>query len=158
MPDRVSGVAQLTRTIYAVVVMRGLTMRWFGKEPPKELWDEAIAWPIGDIEAAERLRGICRSAADSAAWVGGFAGRADPGKSVLKQHERESARYQQAARAAMEIAMKISDELMRDAGVREIVELCLKAGDLKTARVLFRAVQSPAIRDMVLRDRPDLAP
>src|SRR5262245_44669516 len=139
-------------------VTRGRTMRWFGKEPPKELWDEAIAWPIGDIEAAERLRNICRSAADSAARVGAFVGHADPSKSVLKQHERESARYQNAARAAMAIAMKISDELMRDAGVKEIVELCLKARDLKTARVLFRAVQSPSIRDMVLRDRPDLVP
>ena len=133
-------------------------MRWFGREPPRELWDEAIAWPIGDIEASERLRNICRSAADSAAWVGDFAGRVDPGKSVLKQHERESGRYQNASRAAMAIAMKITDGLMRDAGVKEIVELCLKANDLKTARVLFRAVQSPLIRDMVLRDRPDLVP
>jgi hypothetical protein len=133
-------------------------MRWFGKQPPKELWDETLAWPVGDIEAAERLRNICRSAADSATWVAGFAGRMNAGKAVRKQHACESARYQSASRAAMAIAMKISDGLMRDAGVKEIVELCLKANDLKTARILFRAVQSPVIRDMVLRDRPDLVP
>jgi hypothetical protein len=133
-------------------------MRWFGKEPPKELWDEAISWPIGDIEAAERLRNICRSVADSAAWVGSSGGRAELTGKSFQRHERESTRYQHAARAAMAIAMKISDELMRDAGVKEIVELCLKANDLKTARILFRAVQSPSIRDMVLLDRPDLAP
>jgi hypothetical protein len=52
--------------------------------------------------------------------------------------------------------MKVSDNLMRDAAVRDIVDLCLKAGDLKTAKILFRAIQAPSIRDMVLRDHPDL--
>jgi hypothetical protein len=153
--DRAGAMARITRAIYAGFVTQGRAMRWFGKEPPKELWDEAIPQPVGDIEAAERLRNICRSAADSAAWVGSSAGRADTNKD---KHERERARYQQAARAAMHIAMKMSDELMRDAGVKEIVELCLKASDLKTARILFRAVQSPSIRDTALRDYPDLAP
>ena len=132
-------------------------MRWFSKEKPGEIWDEAIQWPIGDIEAAERLRNICRSAADSADWIGGYAARADSGKKPMqKQYQLEAARYQRAARAAMEIAMKISDELMRDAGVKEIVELCLRANDLKTARILFRAVQAPSFRDVVLQEHPEL--
>ena len=65
-------------------------------------------------------------------------------------------RYERAAKVAMEIAMKMSDELMRDAAVRDIVDLCLKANDMKTARILLRAIQAPSIRDMVLRDHPDL--
>ena len=32
----------------------GRAMRWFGREKPRETWDEAIEWPLGDIEAAER--------------------------------------------------------------------------------------------------------
>jgi hypothetical protein len=124
-------------------------MRWFDKEKPKEVWDEPVPSPLGDIEAAERIRNICRSVADGAAVV---AARADGSKSVQKQFELESERYQQAARAAMELAMKVSDDLMRDAAVREIVELCLTANDLKTAKILFRAIQSPAIRDPMLRD------
>ena len=32
----------------------------------KEIWDEEIQWPIGDIQAAHKIREICRSAADSA--------------------------------------------------------------------------------------------
>lgn len=36
----------------------------------------------------------------------------------------------------MEVAMKISDDLMRDAAVRQIVVLCLTARDMKTARIL----------------------
>jgi hypothetical protein len=129
-------------------------MRWFGKEKPKEVWEEAAPSPLGDIEAAERIRNICRSAADSAAVV---ATRADGARKASQQKvELESDRYQRAARAAMELAMKVSDELMRDAAVREIVELCLKASDLKTAKILFRAIQSPAIRDPLLGDFPVL--
>ena len=56
----------------------------------------------------------------------------------------------------MEIAMKISDELMRDASVRQIVDLCMSANDLKTARILFRAIQAPSIVKEVLTDHPML--
>ena len=137
-------------------------MRWFNnkvqpKAGLKDIWEEPVPVPLGDIEAADRIRHICRSASDSAEWVGGVAPRTDNSKrSPPKQHETESARYQRAAKAAMEIAMKVSDELMRDAAVREIVELCLTARDMKTARILFRAIQSPSIRDGLLREHPEL--
>jgi hypothetical protein len=132
-------------------------MRWFGTEKPVEVWDEPIQWPLGDIEAAEKIRAICQSAADSADFVGGRAERADGRRrSPPKQHEVEAMRYQRAAKTAMEIAMKVRDALMRDAAVREIVDLCIRANDLKTARILFRAIQAPAIRDPLLAEHPEL--
>ena len=54
----------------------------------------------------------------------------------------------------MEIAIKISDGLLRDSAVREIVDLCMKANDLRTARILFRAVQSVSIREDMQTDHP----
>jgi len=123
-------------------------MRWFGKTRQMEIWDEPISWPIGDIEAAHKIRDICRSAADSAEKVGRSS------DVVNKKIRNDVERYQRAAKAAMEIAMKICDELMRDAAVREIVELCLKADDLRTAQPLFRAIQARSIREDVLRDHP----
>ena len=129
-------------------------MRWFGREKPGEIWEQAIASPAGDIEAAETIRNICRSAADSAELV---AHLTENGKrSAQKKQQAESDRYERAAKAAMEIAMKMSDELMRDAAVREIVDLCLTANNTRTAKILFRAIQAPAIRDMVLRDHPEM--
>jgi hypothetical protein len=125
-----------------------MAMRWFGKTRQTEIWDEPISWPIGDIEAAHKIRDICRSAADSAEKVGRSS------DVVNKKIRNDVERYQRAAKAAMEIAMKISDELMRDAAVREIVELCLKANDLRTAQPLFRAIQARSIREDVLRDHP----
>ena len=127
-------------------------MWWFNKAEPKEIWDQEIQWPIGDIEAAHRIRDICRSAEDSAAKVNGFAVRSDnPG-------HNETERYARAAKAAMEIAMKISDDLLRDASVRTIVDLCVKADDMRTARILFRAIQAESIRQDVLNDHPILRP
>ena len=133
-------------------------MRWFGKEKRGDIWDEEIQWPLGDIEAADRIRNICRSATDSAERIGGVAGAVDGGrkKPDKKQGERDTERYERAARTAMEIAMKISDGLMRDVAVGEIVDLCLKANDMKTARILFRAIQAASIRETVLGDHPAL--
>ena len=99
---------------------------------------------------------VCRSAADSAASVGHPADSRK--KRDAKKNLDDGERYKGAARAAMEIAMKMSDDLMRDAGVGEIIELCLKANDIKTERILFRAIQSPSIRDGMLSDHPALRP
>jgi hypothetical protein len=126
-------------------------MRWFKRQSPTEIWDESIEGPIGDIEAAHKIRDICRSAADSAEKVAGFAGLFDTAK---KKYEAE--RYQRAAKRAMEIAMKIADDLLRDSAVRQIVSLCLKANDLRTARILFRAIQAASIREEVLQEHPTL--
>src|SRR5262245_41599355 len=125
-------------------------MQWFKRARRKDIWDEAIEGPFGDIEAAKRIREICRSAADSAEKVGAAADRSH------KKIKGDVERYERAARTAMEIAMKVSDELLRDAAVRQIIELCVKAGNLTTARTLFRAIQSKAIQDDALRDFPQL--
>ena len=128
-------------------------MRWFKKkEKSAEIWDEPIQWPIGDIEAAHKIRDICRSAVDSAAKTGSLAGDRNSDK---QQYDVQ--RYEHAARAAMEIAMKITDDLLRDTAVRQIIDLCLTADDARTARILFRAIQAQSIREEVLRDHPLLA-
>ena len=125
-----------------------MAMRWFDKPKPKEIWQEPVAWPLGDIEAAHRIRDICRAASASAEKVGAPGG---------KNPQHEFQRYEAAARAAMETAMKISDDLLRDTAVRQIVDLCLMACDFRTARILFRAIQAQSIREEVLRDHPLLA-
>jgi hypothetical protein len=133
-------------------VFKGTAMRWFskGKRKRKEIWDENIEWPIGDIEAAHKIREICRAAADSAEKAGSSADRPD------NNSKYETERYERAAKAAMEIAIKISDDLLRDSSVRQIVNLCVTANDLRTARILFRAIQAVSIREDVLNEHPML--
>jgi hypothetical protein len=36
-----------------------LVVRWLSKDKQEELWDEVIQWPIGDLEAARKIREIC---------------------------------------------------------------------------------------------------
>ena len=115
-----------------------MAMRWFNKPKPQEIWEQPIAWPIGDIEAAHRIRDICRAAADIAD----------------KKQPSEVERCERAARAAMEIAMKIGDDLLRDTAVRQIIDLCLMTDNQRAARILFRAIRAPSIREEVLRDHP----
>jgi hypothetical protein len=134
--------------------IQGMVMRWFSKDKRKEIWDEDVQWPIGDIEAAHRIRDICRSAADSAEKLGSLADRPENPDNQKNKHDAE--RYDRAAKAAMQIAIKISDDLLRDSSVRQIVNLCVKANDLRTARILFRAVQAVSIREDVLNDHPIL--
>jgi hypothetical protein len=128
-----------------------MAMWLFNKGKREEVWDEPIQWPIGDIEAAHKIRHICRSATDSAGKVGSFAGSPDN-----KKNSYDAERYERAAKAAMEIAIKISDDLLRDSAVRQIVDLCVTARDLKTARILFRAIQAVSMREEVLNDHPIL--
>jgi hypothetical protein len=124
-----------------------MAMRWFDKPKPKDIWEEPIAWPIGDLEAAQRIRDICRAAAEIARKMVAASGEA---------RQVESQRYERAARTAMEIAMKIGDDLLRDSAVRQIIDLCLITDDQRTAKILFRAIQAPSIREEVLRDHPGL--
>ena len=131
---------------------KGMAMWRFKRSKGKEIWEEEIQWPIGDIEAAHKIRQICRAALDSAEKVGGFAGRPDNKKS-----KAETERYERAAKAAMAIAMKISDDLLRDSSVRQIVDLCMKAEDMRTARILLRAIQAASIREEVMKDYPLLS-
>jgi hypothetical protein len=131
--------------------IQGVAMWWFSKGKRKEIWDEEIQWPIGDIQAAHRIRDICRSAADSAERAGSAAGRPDN-----KKNQSEAERYGRAAKAAMEIAIRISDDLLRDSSVRQIVSLCVTANDLRTARILFRAIQAVSIREDMLNEYPML--
>jgi len=140
----------LRRIVCLANALAAYSMHWFKKDRAKDIWDEAIEWPIGDIEAAHRIRDICSSAAGSAEKIGSAADRSHT------KIKPEAERYERAAKVAMEIAIKVSDDLLRDAAVRQIVELCLKANDIRTARTLFRAIQSESISADVLKEHPSL--
>jgi hypothetical protein len=62
------------------------------------------------------------------------------------------------AKARTEITIKLSNDLLRDSAVCEILDLCLKADDTKTAQILFRAIQTAPIRGDVLNEHPALRP
>jgi hypothetical protein len=56
----------------------------------------------------------------------------------------------------MQIALRISDDLVRDAALRQIIDLSVKAKSLRTAEVLLRGIQAVSVREDVLNDNPIL--
>jgi hypothetical protein len=125
-------------------------MLWFNRRTQTEAWEAEIKWPIGDLEAARKIREICNSAMGSAEMVGSRS------RAETKANKRETEKYKRAAKIAMEIAIKISDDLLRDAAVSQIVVLCVRANDLPTAAILLRAVQAVSIREGLLSECPAL--
>jgi hypothetical protein len=126
-------------------------MRWFQKPQQPDIWQVADPRPLGDIEAAQKIREICAAA-------GAIAGRMTAGGGRNAETEKASAaeRYQAAIKRALEIAMKISDDSMRDVSVSQIIGLCVMVDHMKTARILVRAVKSETTRSELIADNPSL--
>jgi hypothetical protein len=123
-------------------------MHWFRKARQPDVWEAADPEPLGDIEAAQKIREICVSAGSIADKMGGGR-RADTAA--------ETERYQAAIKRALEIAMKISDDAMRDVSVSQIISLCVTVDHMKTARILVRAIKSENTRVELINANPALA-
>jgi hypothetical protein len=126
-------------------------MRWFHRERQPDVWEVADDQPLGDIGAAHKIRDICASAGAIAEKPVAVGAR-DAGKKLAADAER----YQAAIKRALEIAMQISDDSMRDVSLSQIIKLCVQVDHLKTARVLLRAIQSEKSRADLVADHPKL--
>ena len=126
-------------------------MRWFNKDRQPEAWEIADDQPLGDIDAAHKIRDIC-----------GAAGTIAERLVAVGTHDAEqelavdAARYQAAIKRALEIAMRISDDSMRDVSVSQIIRLCVKVDHRKTARVLLHAIQSEKMQTELVAEYPVL--
>ena len=116
-------------------------MSWFRKDRQPEVWEVADDQPLGDIGAAHKIRDICASATAIAEAMAAAGGR-----NAERKRAADTERYQAAIKRALEIAMLISDDSMRDISVSQIIGLCVKVDHLKTARVLLRAIRSEKTR------------
>ena len=126
-------------------------MRWFNKEKQPEVWEVADDQPLGDIGAAHKIRDICASAGTIAERLVAAGGR-----DAEQQQPPDAERYQAAIKRALEIAMQISDDSMRDVSVSQIIKLCMQVEHLKTAKVLLRAIRSEKTRAELVADHPKL--
>lgn len=126
-------------------------MRWFRKPREPDVWEAVDTRPLGDIEAAQRIREICASAGSIAEkMTTGGGRRAEAEKAAASE------RYQTAIKRALEIAMKIGDDSMRDVSVSQIIGLCVMVDHMKTARILVRAIKSETTRGELIAENPAL--
>jgi len=126
-------------------------MSWFRKDRQPEVWEVADNQPLGDIGAAHKIREICASAAAIAEAMAAAGGR-----NTGQKRAADAGRYQAGITRALEIAMQISDDSMRDISVSQIIRLCVKEDHLKTARVLLRTIRSEKTRAELIAESPVL--
>ena len=126
-------------------------MSWFRKDRQPEVWEVADNQPLGDIGAAHKIREICASAAAIAEAMAAAGGR-----NTGQKRAADAERYQAGIKRALEIAMQISDDSMRDISVSQIIRLCVKVDHLKTARVLLRTIRSEKTRTELIAECPAL--
>ncbi len=126
-------------------------MPWFSRPKENEPWEDDDEAPVGDIETAHKIRDICTSAASCAQKLAGLNNRPND-----KTRKYEAARYDRARKRALELARRISDDLLRDTAVRQILNLCVSAGDVETAKILSGAFETEKIRQEVLNEHPSL--
>ena len=126
-------------------------MSWFQRDRQPEVWEVADDQPLGDIGAAHKIREICAAAA---AIVEAMA--AAGGRNAEQKRAADAERYQAGIKRAIEIAMQISDDSMRDVSVSQIIRLSVKMDHLKTARVLLRTIRSGKARAELTAESPAL--
>jgi hypothetical protein len=126
-------------------------MRWLHRERQPDVWEVADDQPLGDIGAAHKIRDICASAGTIAERLVAAGGR-----DAEQQQPPDAERYQAAIKRALEIAMQISDDSMRDVSVTQIIKLCVKVDHLITARVLLRTIRSEKMRAELMAECPVL--
>ena len=99
-----------------------------------------------DSQAVEKISNMCAVTAVSAERV------AQSPHDDLVKHDRQ--RFESAKRMSLELAKTIADVSYRDSALHQIVELCIKASDIETARILVRGIQTGAIREQLLEEHP----
>jgi len=89
---------------------------------------------------------MCLVACDSAEIAGSAA--------IAESVKRDRLRFESAKRMSLELTKSITDEVYRDSALHSIVDLCMKANDITTARILVRAIKTPTIREKILDQHP----
>ena len=126
-------------------------MSWFRRDRQPEVWEVADDQPLGDIGAAHKIREICAAAAAIVEAIAAAGGR-----NAEQKRAADAERYQAGIKRAIEIAMQISDDSMRDVSVSQIIRLSVKVDHLKTARALLRAIRSQKTRTELVAESPAL--
>ena len=124
-------------------------MTLFRKGEPREAWEIDDEGAIGDIEAARQIRDICNSVAGSAERVAVlFYGASNATK------KREIDRFERAKKSAEKKVEQISDKLLRDEAIHQILNFCMKANDIESAERLFHQLQTTLIKKTVISEHP----
>ncbi len=99
-----------------------------------------------DARTLARIRNICAVASKSVA-------NAKTSREHLASRETQQ-QFESAKRRSLEFAKTIVDASCLDSALHYIIELCMEANDIESAKILVRGIQSSAIREQLLEEHP----
>jgi len=128
-------------------------MRWFKRNQLDPI-DETPVFRTDPVLEAEshtlmKITSMCLVTHHSAEIAGSSTITDDDARM-----RRERQRFESAKRLSLGLAKGITDEVYRDIALHEVVELCMKANDVTTARLLVRVIQTQTIREKILDRHP----
>jgi hypothetical protein len=124
-------------------------MMWFRKQPKaahNAVSVSADSKLAADTQTLAKIRNMCAVTTASATSL------AQSSYDDLAKSEKQ--RFQSAKRMSLELAKDITDVSCRDTALQSIVELCMKANDIETARILVRGIQTGVVREKLLEEYP----
>jgi hypothetical protein len=127
-------------------IMKGFhKVKWFGLLKGRTGADASkLSQADHERQLLKKIKDMCAITKESAENAG------------LNPHGEESKkdkqRFDSAKRVSMQLAMKISDAEYRDDALVQIIELCMKANDLKIGIKLIRSIHSKTIRERLLKE------
>lgn len=96
---------------------------------------------------AIRVRALCQLFAGSAEIIG--SGKVSDDEEI-REYERQ--RYEKGRKEVLEIAIKLTDKLYRDAALHASLDYCMKAKDLQFANIIARAITVDMIQEKIVQD------
>lgn len=124
---------------------------WFRTTVPAVL-DRLMWWnddPPGEADKVRRIKSLCGAGLWSANNL------LEPYQSQ-ETLQRERAMYVKKRDAALVLARELTDPKLRDAALRSIIDLCMVADDVETARPLMTDIASEEIKERLAQDYPAL--
>jgi hypothetical protein len=97
-------------------------------------------------QALNKIMNIC-SVATASAETASLDPHADEAKSA--RH-----RFESAKRISLQLVDEIADTSRHDAALEKIIELCIKANDVRTATKLIKDIRTATIRERLLNEYP----
>jgi hypothetical protein len=114
-------------------------------EPGREVSMSEEEWLQEENALSERVTMLCQMYGGSAKNVGSSDFSADD---EMGQHDLN--RYEKARKEALKIAILLKDAFYRDSALHCVLDMCMKANDLKFATAIAKAITVETIQDAIV--------
>jgi hypothetical protein len=107
-------------------------------------------WLRREEGALKKVRTLCQMYGGSAKNVGSGEFSVDE---AMGQYEVD--RYERGRKETLEIPIRLKDEFYRDAALHCVLNMCMKANDLKFATAIAKAISVETVQDAIVKEHAE---